>query len=50
MTSAVSVLPGPQLAVLNDTYRKAIARKRLRVTLATAVLFAALVVAAIGAE
>jgi len=50
MTSAVSVLPGPQLAVLNDTYRKAVARKRLRVTLATAVLFAALVVAAIGAE
>jgi phosphonate transport system permease protein len=50
MATAVSVLPGPQLAVLNDAYRKAVARKRLRMTLATAVFFAALVVAAIGAE
>ena len=50
MTSAVSVLPGPQLAVLNDAYRKAVARKRLRMTLATAVFFAALAVAAVGAE
>ena len=44
------MLPGPQLAVLNEAYRKAVARKRLRMTLATAVFFAALVVAAIGAE
>lgn len=50
MTSAVSILPEQQLAVLNDAYRAAVARKRLRLTLATAVFFAALVVAAIGAE
>jgi phosphonate transport system permease protein len=50
MTVAVSILPEQQLAVLNEAYRKAVARKRLRLTLATAVFFAALVVAAIGAE
>jgi phosphonate transport system permease protein len=50
MTSAVSILPEQQLAVLNDAYRAAVQRKRLRVTLAAAVFFAALVVAAIGAE
>src|SRR6202046_3990436 len=50
MTVAVTILPGPQLAALNETYRKAMARKRLRFTLATAVFFAALVIAAIGAE
>src|SRR5450755_1030965 len=50
MTVAVSILPSQQLAVLDDAYRKAVARKRLRMTLATAVFFAALVVAAIGAE
>ena len=50
MTVAVSILPEQQLAVLNDAYRKAVARKRLRLTLATAVFFAALVIAAIGAE
>jgi phosphonate transport system permease protein len=50
MTSAVSILPAQQLAVLNDTYRKAVARKRLKMTLAAAVFCAALVVAAIGAE
>jgi phosphonate transport system permease protein len=49
MTVAVSILPEQQLAVLNAAYRKAVARKRLRLTLATAV-FAALVIAAIGAE
>ena len=37
MTIAVSILPGPQLAVLNDAYRTAVARKRLRLTLAAAV-------------
>ena len=50
MTVAVSILPEQQLAVLNEAYRTAIARKRLRLTLATAVFFAALVVASIGAE
>src|SRR5882757_606390 len=50
MTSAVSILPDQQLAVLNDAYRKAVARKRLRSTIAAAVLFAALVIAAVGAE
>jgi phosphonate transport system permease protein len=50
MTVAVSKLPEQQLAVLNVAYRKAVARKRLRLMLATAVFFAALVVAALGAE
>ena len=50
MTVAVSILPEQQLAVLNEAYRKAVARKRLRLTLATAVFFAALVVASFGAE
>jgi phosphonate transport system permease protein len=50
MTSAVSILPSAQLAVLNEAYAKAVARKRLRLALASAIFFAALVVAAIGAE
>jgi phosphonate transport system permease protein len=50
MTSAVSILPSQQLDALNETYRKAVARKRLRVTLGAAVFFAALVVASVGAE
>jgi phosphonate transport system permease protein len=50
MTSAIPILPDQQLAQLNEAYRKAIARKRLRATLATAVFFAALVIAAVGAE
>jgi phosphonate transport system permease protein len=50
MTVAVSMLPEQQLAVLNVAYRQAVARKRLRMTLAAAVFFAALVVAAVGAE
>ena len=50
MTVAVSILPEQQLAVLNNAYRKAVARKRFRLTLATVVFFAALVIAAIGAE
>ena len=50
MTLAVPILPGPQLAALNEGYRKAVARKRLRFTIATAVFFAALVIAAVGAE
>jgi phosphonate transport system permease protein len=50
MTIAVTILPDQQLAALNDVYRKAVARKRLRFTLGAAVLFAALVLASIGAE
>jgi phosphonate transport system permease protein len=50
MASAVSILPAPQLAVLDDAYRKAVSRKRLTATIAGAVFFAALVVAAVGAE
>ena len=50
MTSAVAILPGQQLAVLNEAYRKAVARKRLRVALGAAVFLVALVVAAFGAE
>jgi phosphonate transport system permease protein len=50
MTVAVSILPIPQLAALNQAYRKAMARKRLRFTLATAVFFAALIIASVGAE
>ena len=50
MTIAVSILPGPQLAALNAAYRKAVARKRLRLTLGAALIFAALVVASVGAE
>lgn len=36
MTATVSILPSQQLAVLNDAYRKAVARKRLKATLAAA--------------
>ena len=50
MTVAVSILPSHQLAVLNDAYRKAVARKRLRIAFAAALFVAALVVAAVGAE
>jgi phosphonate transport system permease protein len=50
MTVAVPILPSQQLAALNEAYRKAVARKRLRFTVATAVFFAALVLAAVGAE
>jgi phosphonate transport system permease protein len=50
MPTAVSILPDPQLAALNDTYRRAVAKKRLRSTLVTAICFAALLIAAMGAE
>jgi phosphonate transport system permease protein len=50
MAVAVPVLPSQQLAVLSEAYRKAVARKRLRLTLASAVFCAALLIAAIGAE
>ena len=50
MTVAVSILPRQQLEVLNEAYRKAVARKRLRLTLGAAVFIAALVIASVGAE
>jgi phosphonate transport system permease protein len=50
MTSAVTILPEQQLAVLNETYRAAVRGKRLRGLLATALFLSALVVAAIGSE
>ena len=50
MTSAVAILPSQQLAALNDAYRRAVARKRLRVALGALLCLAALLVAAVGAE
>jgi phosphonate transport system permease protein len=50
MTVAVPVLPSQQLAALNDVYRKAVARKRMRVALGAALFAAALLIAAVGAE
>ena len=43
MTVAVPLLPSQQLAALNDAYRAAMARKRLRFTLASAIFVAALI-------
>lgn len=50
MTSAVSILPEQQLASLNEAYRMAVRRKRLRGLLAAALFAAALTLAAIGSE
>ncbi|WP_448045870.1 phosphonate ABC transporter, permease protein PhnE [Bradyrhizobium liaoningense] len=50
MTIAVSILPEQQLTALNAAYRKAVARKRLRLLLGAVLFTAALLVAAIGAE
>ena len=50
MTSAVAILPSQQLAALKGAYRKAVARKRLRVAFAALVFLAALAIAAFGAE
>src|ERR1700751_4221550 len=50
MTSAVSVLPEQQLAILNEAYRAAVRRKRLQGVLGAALFLAALALAAIGAE
>ena len=50
MTIAVLILPDQQLTALNEAYRKAVARKRLRFTLGAAAFFAAVVIASIGAE
>jgi phosphonate transport system permease protein len=50
MTGAVSILPEQQLASLNEAYRTAVRRKRLRALLSTALFLAALTLAAIGSE
>jgi phosphonate transport system permease protein len=50
MTVSIPILPSPQLAGLNEAYRKAVARKRLRFMIATAVFFAALMIASVGAD
>jgi phosphonate transport system permease protein len=50
MTSGISILPSQQLAALNDAYRKAVARRRLRFALGAALFVAALAIASIGAE
>jgi phosphonate transport system permease protein len=50
MTIAVTILPDQQLAAFNAAYRKAVARKRLRVFLGASVFFAALALASVGAE
>jgi phosphonate transport system permease protein len=50
MTVSVPILPSQQLAALNEAYRKAVARKRLRFTTAAAVFFAALLIASVGAD
>jgi phosphonate transport system permease protein len=50
MTIAVTILPDHKLAAFNQAYREAVARKRLRLTIAAAIFFAALVIASVGAE
>jgi phosphonate transport system permease protein len=50
MAISIPILPSQQLITLSEAYRKAVARKRLRFTIATAVFFAALVIAAVGAD
>jgi phosphonate transport system permease protein len=50
MTSAVSILPEQQLASLNEAYRMALRRKRLRGIFSAALFLAALALAAIGSE
>ncbi|MGJ5130466.1 phosphonate ABC transporter, permease protein PhnE [Bradyrhizobium sp. SZCCHNR3107] len=50
MAVAVSILPSQQLAALNETYRRAVSRRRLRLALSAMVFLAVLFAAAIGAE
>jgi phosphonate transport system permease protein len=50
MTVSVPILPRQQLAALSAAYRRAVARKRLRLAIAAAVFFAALGIAAVGAD
>ena len=50
MTAPVALLPAAQLATLNGAYRRAVARKRWRLSLGAVLFLLALFVAAIGAE
>ena len=50
MTAGVPILPQAQLGALSEAYRGAVARRRLRFVIATAVFLIVLVVAAVGAE
>jgi phosphonate transport system permease protein len=50
MSAAVSILPSQQLAALNDAYRKAVSRRRLRTLLSVVACAVVLFAAAIGAE
>lgn len=50
MTSAVSILPEQQLASLNEAYRMAVRRKRLRMLFAMVLFALALALAAVGSE
>jgi len=50
MTAGVPILPQAQLGALSEAYRGAVARRRLRFAIATAVFLIVLVVAAVGAE
>jgi phosphonate transport system permease protein len=50
MSSAISILPGPQLNALNEVYRKAVMRRRMRVLIGAALFMVALLVACVGAE
>ena len=50
MTSAVSILPEQQLASLNEAYRIAVRRKRLRGLFSVALFLGPLMLAAIGSE
>jgi phosphonate transport system permease protein len=50
MPAAVSILPSTQLATLNDAYRQAVARRRLRTGVAVLIAMVALFVAAMGAD
>jgi phosphonate transport system permease protein len=50
MTTAISILPEQQLAALNDAYRKAVARKRVRSAIAAVIIVVVLVASALGAD
>lgn len=50
MSSAISLLPGSQLAALNEAYRKAVGRRRFRILLGAALFIVVLLIACAGAE
>ena len=50
MAISIPILPSQQLITLSEAYRKAVARKRLRITLGAAAFLLALAVASVGAE